>query len=618
MTASKTAMAQGSALCITAGQGGASESVRVVLFRKTVVLRENQGFMSYGRYQVVRELGRGGMGVVYLARDPHIERSVALKVLRDDQAVGEEFVRRLLKEAKVIGRLSHPNIVTVYDVGEDEGAVYIAMEYLEGRPLDAIIRERKFTNAEIARLGIQAAEALNYAHEKGIVHRDIKPANIIVQPDWTVKIMDFGIARIEDCFATLKTQTGVLMGTPAYMSPEQVQGSKVDGRSDLFSLGIILYEMVAGERPFGRKSSNIATLLNDIVSVDPPAPSSAAGTKADPTLSAVIMRCLQKAVDNRFSTGKALADALRSGDETRIMVVRPENKGWKKYAVFASLLALLIGTLAGIFLMLPMKDSRKAESVSNVASPPSPSSISPVEEPKSPAVANETPVVAHEPAIAANEPPSAAPREAEPPPEDKSGPGAPEPSSEQRALNILSNEKNDGGLNPPSSGAGEVGPEAEQGEKSEAVASAPQAANRGMLAIESTPPGALVFLDSKRWGTTPRKEDEVPVGVHLVSCKLKGYRKWSQRVKVASGERLVIQAVLKAFPEKSPPKQVNSKNQGSDQQESGSSAPAHVAARSEAPRGSGSSERCGEIVLKASRGLRLNGEESAFYKSHCK
>jgi len=184
--------------------------------------------MKYGRYEIIKELGRGAMGLVYQAHDPEIDRLIALKVLREDRLTSAAFVQRFLKEARAIGRLSHPRIVTVYDVGQDHGTIYIAMELLQGEPLNALLEKKKFSPEEITNLGIQVAETLDYAHQKGIVHRDIKPSNILVQPDGQIKITDFGIAHIEDPEASIQTQAGEILGTPAYMSPEQVRGQPAD------------------------------------------------------------------------------------------------------------------------------------------------------------------------------------------------------------------------------------------------------------------------------------------------------------------------------------------------------------------------------------------------------
>lgn len=264
---------------------------------------------QYGRYQIIKELGSGTMGVVYLAHDPHIDRQIALKVLRDDKVVSEEFVQRFLKEARAIGRLAHPNIVVVHDVGRDHGTVYIAMEYLEGDTFTELIRSGKPAYSTWTRLGADLAETLAYAHEMGIIHRDIKPSNIIMTKDGRVKLTDFGIARIEDPAATLQTQMGAILGTPSYMSPEQVSGLTVDGRSDLFSLGVVLYEWLLGQRPF--KGKNITAIFRAIADQQPPPPQD-----LDPalpsSLSELLLKMLQKPVDQRFCDGRQMATALRN------------------------------------------------------------------------------------------------------------------------------------------------------------------------------------------------------------------------------------------------------------------------------------------------------------------
>ena len=267
--------------------------------------------MNYGRYQILKEVGHGSMGVVYQAHDPQIDRLVALKVLRKDRITGESFVKRFLKEARVIGRLSHPNIVTVHDVGEDQKDIYIAMEFIEGAPLQEFVGENGLLLEKIIELGIQAAETLDYAHQKGVVHRDIKPSNIILQPDGKIKITDFGIAHIEDSSETLQTLEGEIIGTPAYMSPEQVLGKSVDGRTDIFSLGAVLYELSTGRRPFGGEGKNIATVFNEIIHHDPQEPALASDLIPQ-EFSLIIMKCLRKATDERFQSGKELAEALKA------------------------------------------------------------------------------------------------------------------------------------------------------------------------------------------------------------------------------------------------------------------------------------------------------------------
>jgi eukaryotic-like serine/threonine-protein kinase len=263
----------------------------------------------YGRYQIKRELGSGTMGVVYLAHDPQIDREIALKVLQPDKVVSEEFVQRFLKEACAIGRLAHPNIVVVHDVGRDHGTIYIAMEYLEGDTFSELIRSGRPDYSTWARVGAELAETLAHAHEKGIIHRDIKPSNIIMTKDGRVKLTDFGIARIEDPAATLQTQVGAILGTPSYMSPEQVSGKTVDGRSDLFSLGVVLYEWLLGQRPF--TGGNITAVFRAITDQKPPPP-----RDLDPalpsSLSELLLKMLQKPVDQRFCDGHEMATALRN------------------------------------------------------------------------------------------------------------------------------------------------------------------------------------------------------------------------------------------------------------------------------------------------------------------
>jgi len=305
--------------------------------------------MNYGRYQVVKELGRGAMGLVYQAHDPEIDRLIAIKALREDRLTSDSFVKRFLKESRAIGRLSHPNIVAVYDVGQDHGTVYIAMEFLEGKPLDSLLAEKQFSISEIVNLGIQAAETLDYANQKGIVHRDVKPSNIILQANGQIKITDFGIAHIEDPSAPVQTQAGEILGTPAYMSPEQVLSQPIDGRSDLFSLGIILYELSAGKRPFS--GANLAAIFQSITRENPPPPS-----QINPSLpqdfSQIVMKCLAKKPEERFQTGQALAASLKSflaNIEAPAGAERVTPKTTKNILFFATIAVILVGLIGGLF-----------------------------------------------------------------------------------------------------------------------------------------------------------------------------------------------------------------------------------------------------------------------------
>jgi len=264
--------------------------------------------MNYGRYRVIKELGKGAMGAVYQAHDPNLDLLVALKVLRQDREINEEFARRFLAEAKALGRLEHPNIVRVFNVDEDAGTVYIAMEFIEGEDLSAVMKREPLHPADIVDMGVAVADALDYAHGKGIVHRDIKPSNLLLRSDGRLKLTDFGIAHIEDVAGHEKTQAGEVLGTPAYMSPEQVLGKPVDGRSDIFSLGIILYELGTGTRPFSGES--LGAIFNAIT-MEEPVPAVERNPGIPQGLDRVIMKCLSKDPGERFQTGRALVDALK-------------------------------------------------------------------------------------------------------------------------------------------------------------------------------------------------------------------------------------------------------------------------------------------------------------------
>jgi serine/threonine protein kinase len=283
------------------------------------------------------------MGEVFLAHDPHIDRKVALKVLHKDHLGSQEIIKRFLKEAKAIGRLSHPDIVSVYDVGQDHGTIFIAMEYLDGRPLNKVIQTQRPDMAFIVKIGLQVAAALDYAHQKGIIHRDIKPSNLMLTDSGSVKLTDFGIAHFEDASLTLKTRSGDILGTPAYMSPEQIAGKTVDNRSDLYSLGVILYELMVGQRPFVEK--NMTALFSAIAQRKPLAP-----VKANPAvpanLSAVIMQAMAKRPERRFQTGAALASAL-SAYQAHGKEAGPGLKGRRKKIPLKWAVVMVLFTLFG-------------------------------------------------------------------------------------------------------------------------------------------------------------------------------------------------------------------------------------------------------------------------------
>jgi serine/threonine-protein kinase len=279
-----------------------------------------------GRYQITRELGRGAMGVVYHAIDPTIGRAVAIKTLRlrevDD---GEQRLRlrdRLFREARSAGALSHPGIVTIYDMDEVDGLAYIAMEFVDGQTLEEILsRPEPIPGDRLREVLRQAAAALDYAHRKGIIHRDIKPANIMIDGSGAVKITDFGIAKITQVEG--QTLTGVLVGTPNYMSPEQVQGHEVDGRSDQFSLGVIAYEMLCGERPFF--GEQISTVVYKIVA-EQPSPIQNLNATLNENVDKAIRRALAKKPERRFATCTAFVTGLETGlGTTKVWRVLPRK-----------------------------------------------------------------------------------------------------------------------------------------------------------------------------------------------------------------------------------------------------------------------------------------------------
>ncbi|MDQ5882424.1 MAG: eukaryotic-like serine/threonine-protein kinase [Pseudomonadota bacterium] len=262
-----------------------------------------------GKYEIRRELGKGAMGVVYEGWDAGIGRRVALKTVRRDQLEGgeaAELLSRFKREAQAAGRLNHPNVVAVYEYGEDEGTAFIAMEYIEGRELkDIFDKNERVKLPDVLQLMTQLLDAIGHAHANGIVHRDIKPANVFLLPDGRLKVGDFGIARME---SSNLTQAGSVLGTPAYMSPEQFMGQTVDGRSDLFSAGVILYQFLTGEKPF---TGQLTTIMHKVLKEDPIAPSEL-NVQVPAGFDGLIRKALAKRPDERFQNAQAFISALQT------------------------------------------------------------------------------------------------------------------------------------------------------------------------------------------------------------------------------------------------------------------------------------------------------------------
>jgi eukaryotic-like serine/threonine-protein kinase len=267
---------------------------------------------KFGRFEVQKELGKGAMGVVYLGKDPKIGREVAIKTM----ALAQEFEpdelaevkERFFREAETAGRLSHPNIVTIFDTGEEHDFCYIAMELLKGGDLAPFVKAGNLLPADkVVSIVARAAEALGYAHKQGVVHRDVKPANMMYHPDSdTLKLTDFGIARLTD---SSKTKTGMVLGTPSYMSPEQLAGKKIEGRSDLFSLGVSLYQLLCGKLPF--EGESMAQLMYKIAN-EPPTDILSVNPRVPPGLATFLARALAKNPGERYQTGEEFAAALRA------------------------------------------------------------------------------------------------------------------------------------------------------------------------------------------------------------------------------------------------------------------------------------------------------------------
>jgi serine/threonine protein kinase len=315
-----------------------------------------------GKYEIIDLLGKGAMGIVYKALDPDIDREVAIKTIRfdliSDDEEKDELMLRFVREARAAGKLVHPNIITIHDVGKEKDMTYIVMQYIEGPSLQNWIASKKrFSATDIIQLMIQLCNALNFAHENGIVHRDIKPANILLDQCGKPHICDFGVAHVE--MSTI-TQTGTTIGTPSYMSPEQVMGKKIDKRSDIFSLGAILYQLLTGRRPF--EGESITTVIYKIVNEEA-VPLTHIRKELPPEFEQIIGKALAKNPDDRYASCAELADDLkkiiRFSDETLAMtgvqesafaVKAPEKKRKKIFLPLALAGFVVVIMIGGFFL----------------------------------------------------------------------------------------------------------------------------------------------------------------------------------------------------------------------------------------------------------------------------
>ena len=529
-----------------------------------------------GRYRIINELGRGAMGVVYRAEDPKIGREVAIKTLKlADQAEASEIDglrERLMREAQSAGRLSHPGIVTVYDVDEDQGVAFIAMEYVEGRTFDDYLREGLLHDLDFgADVLLQAAAALDYAHSKEIVHRDIKPANLMLTAKNVVKVMDFGIARIS---SSQLTQTGTVMGTPSYMSPEQVRGESLDGRADQFSLGVIAYEMLTGKKPFA--GDNLTAVIFKIVSAQQASVTQLCSWLG-PDIDAVISRVLAKNPNDRYKSCQDFAESFRaavrnvvvpadaevatapgldpsitqdvskqtagSDDETQIStakmpafaampalppiersesVERSSSKRWIGWIAGLAAVGLLafagvVQATTGSFFVNPVGAARQTWSMWFGAAEP----VAEAEE-LSPAVDLE-PVVTAPVENAAQEPPPAA--AAEPP----TTVAAPTPAAAQTTETAAP-----AAVPPPAAAP---------------VAATPKRAPRvttTAVYFRTTPPGATVVIDNRAEWTcrTPCRIEDLPRGSRQVIARLAGYQTTRRNFEAGADSEMIVEIEL--------------------------------------------------------------------------
>jgi serine/threonine protein kinase len=270
---------------------------------------------SLGHYRVVKKLGAGGMGEVFLAEDTRLERKIALKILPESLAQEAERMRRFVREAKSVSALNHPNIITIHEIGEIDSTHFIATEYIEGETLHSKLKTQPFNLKTALDVAVQVASALDAAHRAGIIHRDVKPENVMIRPDGVVKILDFGIAKLAGEQSELNldseaatavqasTTPGMIIGTAAYMSPEQARGKQIDARSDVFSFGVVLYEMLSGKQPF--EGENALDVIGSILHKEP-APLSQTAPQLPRELQHIVEKCLRKDRDERYQTAKDL------------------------------------------------------------------------------------------------------------------------------------------------------------------------------------------------------------------------------------------------------------------------------------------------------------------------
>ena len=326
-------------------------------------------------FEITDKLGEGGMGEVWLARDIRLGRMVALKILPPARAESEDSRRRFEDEARAASALNHPGIAHIYDVGEAEGIHFIAMEHVDGESIDHRMARAPLTTNEIVDLGARLADALAAAHGQGVTHRDIKPSNLMITAEGRLKVLDFGLAKLRPGFgkgggeATMQTMTqpGVVMGTVQYMSPEQALGKEADHRSDLFSTGVVLYEMATGRLPF--RGSTPTETITEIVRSEPE-PVSDLSPATPPELERIIRKCLEKDASRRYQSARELAvdlDNLKRDTESGVTVMSPERRAPSRAAMVGVAIAAVIMVVVGFMLVRSDLWTSKSASIESIA-----------------------------------------------------------------------------------------------------------------------------------------------------------------------------------------------------------------------------------------------------------
>jgi serine/threonine protein kinase len=479
------------------------------------------------RYEIVRQLGQGGMGMVYLARDRTLDEAMAIKVLRPDFARDPAMAARFRSEIKLARRVRHKNVAAIHDYGEDEGLLFISMEFVDGVDLKQLLRKRgAFPAAEAYELAIQVTEGLQAVHDAGVIHRDLKTPNIMVDAKNVARLMDFGIAKQHGVDGGATTGTGNIVGTPEYMSPEQAQGKKVDFRCDIYAMGIVIYEMFTGKVPF-RGETPIATILKHIQ--EPPTLEGPEAPPLPPSLVPVLKRCLAKDPEHRYASASELSEGLRRARSpsrkqeplpTAVLQAptlrQPSAVPSRARATVAAGAAGVVVLAGGIFLW-----SRRAPEPTHVestptASPsPSPSAVVSTEPPTPertlpPVLVAETTPVATGPAASKAIAAAATRRPTDRPTALAAAPVAPMPPPASAAPTI------------PATAAATAAPDA-------------PSADPGWLLVAALP-WANVYVDGVEKGTTPRDKFPLSAGRHQVVIEYPGYERHEETVLIRAGQ----------------------------------------------------------------------------------